>query len=149
MNMDLFVDAIMLPLIVSTLTQLLIGDTPDKEESIPAYLWKNTYGFLLGTVPVINQLTTYINGYTPTVPISQLPASIIRAGLEVKSYAAGTQTGLKTTVDVGRAITGVAKAPGSGQIWRSLDYIDSYMQGKEGDTFNPIQMLTEGKDRDG
>jgi hypothetical protein len=148
MNMNFFVDALLLPFIVANITQALIMDTPDDDEGVVDYLFKNTALFLTGTVPLLRELGSFFEGYTPAAPINTLPASMVRAYNEIVAFFEGRQTGLKTTTDVGKAVTGIAKAPGSGEIWRILDYIDSYMQGDEGD-FNPYQMLVEGRDKDG
>jgi len=147
MNMEFAVDALILPIIVSTITQALILDTPDPDETWYQYLAKNTFGFLLGTIPVLNQITTFMSGFTPSAPISALPETLIKAPKELYAYSQGNQTGLKTVADVGSLVTSLVPAPSSGQVWRMLDYVDSYMRGEE-DGFNPYQMFAEGRDKD-
>jgi hypothetical protein len=148
-NTSFAFDALILPFIVANITQALILDTPDDDEELGGYLFKNTWMFLAGTVPIMRELGSLIEGFTPSAPINTLPASLVRIPREITAYFEDRQTGLKTLSDVGKAITGVAKVPGSGELWRTIDYIDSYIEGEEGDTFNIYQMLTEGADKDG
>ena len=54
----------------------------------------------------------------------------------------------KTAADFGRVTTPFVPLPGGGNLWRLLDYTDSYLQGKEGPTFMPHEALVEGRERD-
>jgi hypothetical protein len=147
-NAAFAMDAIVLPFIAANMVELLILNTPDDDETMAEYLFNNTWKFLAATVPVMRELGSLIEGFTPTAPINTLPQSLVRVPQEINALAEGRQTGLKTASDIGKAVTGVVKTPGSGQLWRILDYVDSYIEGNEGDTFNPYQMLTEGADKD-
>ncbi len=147
-NADFVIDAFILPFIVANISQLLILDTPDDDEGVWEYLFGNTAKFLLSTVPVIREMQTYIMGYIPSQPVSTVVGAPVRIVNELKSGEEGRQTLLKTVTDIGRAITSVVKAPGSGQLWRLLDYTDSYLEGNEGDVYNPYQALVEGRNKE-
>ena len=148
MTVAFAVEGVLLPIIVANMTQALILDTPDDDETMAGYLTKNTLLFLAGTLPIIRQLGSFFEGFTPVSPVDTIPASTVRAYREVDAYIDGRQTGLKMTTDVGKAITSVVPVPGSGTIWRAMDYVDAWLEGEE-DGFNPYQMVTEGRDRDG
>ena len=147
-NASFAMDAIILPFIVANITQALILDTPDDDETVGEYLFKNTWMFLAGTVPVMRELGSFIEGFTPSAPINAFPKALVDLPREITAFAEGRQTGLKTISDVGKVVTGVVKAPGSGEVWRTMDYIDSYVTGNEKRPFNPYQMLTEGADKE-
>ena len=149
-NINFMFDAIILPMIAANIAQLLIMDTPDESDDEDWYDWalKNYGKFMLGTVPVVREVASLAEGFTPTGPFQAAPKAIVRVGTEFESYFEDRQTGLKTTVDVGRAVASVGKIPGSGQALRALEYIDSFMEGNE-DDFNFYQMMVEGADKDG
>ena len=146
-NPQFALDALLIPFIVANLTQLLIMDTPDDDEELEEYLLKNTISFGLGTLPLVRDLSSLSAGFTPTSPITAIPKALYNVPKEINSYLGGDQTGLKALSDTGKALTGVIKVPGSGQLWRAIDYTNSYLEGDEGD-FNIYQMLTEGKDKE-
>jgi hypothetical protein len=148
MNVGFAMDAVILPFIVANIVQLLIMDTPDDDETWAGYAFNNTWRFVFGTIPVLREVASYSLGFTPSAPINTLPASLVRIPNEIMAYSDGRQSGLKMTSDIGKAITGVVKTPGSGQIWRLLDYVDSYIEGNEGDTINPYQAFVEGANKE-
>jgi hypothetical protein len=141
-------DAIFMPIIVANLTQIIIGDWPDDDEEVEDYVLKNSLKFMIATLPVLRDVASFHEGFTPTAPMSAIPAALVRIPRELESYGEGRQSGLKLAADVGRTVGTVMPMPGSGNVWRLFDYIDSYMQGKEGKTFNPYLGLTEGADKD-
>jgi hypothetical protein len=141
-------DAVVMPIIVANLTQLVIGDWPDDDEEIEDYIAKNSLGFMVATMPVLRDLGSLLGGFTPSTPISAIPAAAVRIQSEIASYGKGNQTGLKTIADLGRAVSSVTKLPGSGNVWRLLEYWGSFNEGNEGDVFNPYLALTEGADKD-
>jgi hypothetical protein len=146
-NMALLMDAVIMPIIVANLTQMIIFDTPDEDEEWYEYMFDNTWQFLVGTMPVVRDLASLMKGFEPTTPLSAIVSSPVRIVREFESFSNDNQSGLKLVADVGRATGQIVKMPGSGNLWRSLDYIDSYLQGDEGDYFNPYQALTEGSDK--
>ena len=148
LNAQFLLDGLIMPIIVANLAQVLIMDMPDEDEEVDEYLLKNTFKFMLATLPLIRDIASTWEGFTPTSPVGAVSASPVRIAREIESYAEGRQTGLKMTADIGRAVGSVVPLPGSGNFWRLLDYIDSYLQGDEGDTFNLYQALAEGADKD-
>jgi len=141
-------DGILLPIIAANMAQLLIMDWPDEEEEVEEYVAKNTFKFMLGTVPLIRDIASAWEGFAPTMPISAVAVAPVRIKTEVESYMKGNQSGLKLGADVGRAVGSVVPLPGSGNLWRLMDYTDSYLDGKEGKNFNLYQALAEGRDKD-
>ena len=145
-------NAVVIPFVAANIAQALILDLPDEEsgedETWMEWAIKNTWVFLLGTLPVIREFASLSEGFTPSAPVNQMPKSLHRIFSEAESFADDRQTGLKTTVDIGRAVGSVSKIPGGGQFFRILEYVDSYLQGKE-EGFNPWQMMVEGADKDG
>lgn len=148
LNPQFLADGVLLPIIVANLTQMLIGDWPDEDEEWWEYANKNTLLFLAGTLPLVRDIGSLSQGFTPTTPLGQLMASPVRIYNEAKSYSEGNQSGIKLLADAGRATSQLVRLPGSGNVWRMLDYIDSYLRGEEGDDFSIWQGLTEGADRD-
>jgi hypothetical protein len=148
LNPALLMDAVIMPIIVANLTQMIIGDWPDEDEEWEEYVAKNSLKFLVATLPVIREGASFAEGFTPTTPVSALPAAFVRIQREIESTAEGKQTPVKAAADVGRAVGTVVPMPGSGNIWRLLDYTASFMEGKEGRIFNPYLAMTEGADKD-
>lgn len=146
LNPKFGVTAVLMPLIAANIAQALILDLPDEDETVIDWMIKNGYVFMLGTVPLLREIASFQEGFTPSAPVMALPKALVRIPDELQAYSDLNQTGLKTTVDVGRAVAAVARVPGSGQALRILDYVDSYLNGEEGD-FNPYQMFVEGADK--
>jgi len=141
-------DAVVMPIIVANLTQIVIGDWPDKDEEVEEYILKNSLKFLIGTLPLMRDMASFYEGFTPTMPISAIAGAPVRLKSEVESYVKGNQSALKLAADVGRTLGTVTKLPGSGNLFRLMDYWDSFNRGKEGKIFNPYLALTEGADKD-
>lgn len=141
-------DGLILPIIAANMAQLLIMDWPDDDEEVEDYIAKNTFKFMLGTMPLIRDIASAWEGFAPTMPISAVATAPVRIKTEIESYAKGNQSGLKLTADIGRSVGSVVPLPGSGNLWRLLDYTDSYLEGKEGKNFNLYQALAEGRDKD-
>ncbi len=141
-------DAVVMPIIVANLTQMVIGDWPDEDEEWEDYVLKNSLKFMVATLPVVREAATFQEGFTPTTPISAIPAAAVRIPKEIESYLEGRQGGLKLAADIGRTVGTVMPLPGSGNLWRLFEYTESYMQGEEGKIFNPYLALTEGADKD-
>ena len=147
MNMAFMTDAVIMPIIVANLTQAIILDMPDDEETWLEWGIDNTTLFMLATVPVVRDFASLAQGFTPTTPLGGMMAGVWRVPGEFVSWLEGNQSATKMTSDLGKATGLAVPMPGFGNLWRSLDYIDSYNQGNEGDYFNPMQMLVEGSDR--
>jgi len=151
LNVRFGMNAVLLPFIAANMAQALILDMPDEgteDETWTDWMLKNYMVFMLGTIPLIRELASLSEGFTPSAPVSALPKAVDRIWREINAASEDRQTGLKTTVDIGRAVASVSKLPGSGQALRILEYIDSSMQGEE-DGINPYQALVEGADKDG
>lgn len=145
-NADFAMEALTMPIIVGTLSQLLIGDLPDSDEAWWEYITKNGFYFLLGTLPILREVASHIQGFTPATPLTNIPAAVVRAGQETSAYLDGNQSPLKTVVDLGKAATSVVPVPMSGQVWRILDGVDAVNQGE--DPIRPYQIVVEGREKD-
>lgn len=141
-------EAVVLPIIIANLTQLAIGDWPDDEEEWYEYATKNYLKFMIAVLPLIREAGSVYEGFTPASPITTLVTAPFRLESEIDSYMEGNQTLGKLTADIGKTVTSVVPAPGSGNIWRIIEYTDSFNQGKEGDFYNPYLAVTEGADKD-
>jgi len=140
-------DGLIMPIIAANLAQVLIMDIPDDEEEVPGWLAENSFKFMLGTVPLVRDIASAWEGFTPSMPISAVATAPVRIKTEIESYAKGNQSGLKLAADIGRTVGSVMPLPGSGNLWRFLDYTDSYLEGNEGKDFNIYQALAEGRDK--
>jgi hypothetical protein len=141
-------DGLLLPIIAANMAQLLIMDFPDDDEEVEEYIAKNTFKFMLGTVPLVRDIASAWEGFAPTMPISAVAVAPVRIKTEIESFMKGDQSGWKLAADIGRATGSVVPMPGSGNLWRLLDYTDSYLEGKEGKNFNLYQAFAEGRDKD-
>jgi len=140
-------DGLLMPIIAANLAQVLIMDIPDEDEEVEEWAAKNTLKFMLGTVPLIRDIASAWEGFAPTMPISAVAVAPVRMKTEIESYMKGNQSGIKLAADIGRAAGSVIPMPGSGNIWRFLDYTDSFLEGNEGKNFNIYQALAEGRDK--
>jgi hypothetical protein len=141
-------EAVVLPIIIANLTQLAIGDWPDDEEEWYEYATKNYLKFMIAVLPLIREAGSVYEGFTPASPITTLVTAPFRLESEINSYLEGRQTMMKLVADVGKTVTSVVPAPASGNVWRLIEYTDSFNQGKEGDIYNPYLAITEGADKD-
>jgi hypothetical protein len=140
-------DGLLMPIIAANLAQVLIMDIPDDDEEVGEWAAKNTFKFMLGTVPLVRDIASAWEGFAPTMPISAVAVAPVRIKTEIESYMKGNQTGIKLAADIGRAAGSVIPMPGSGNLWRFLDYTDSFLEGNEGKNFNLYQALAEGRDK--
>jgi hypothetical protein len=140
-------DGLLMPIIAANLAQVLIMDVPEDDEEYVEWAAENTFKFLLGTVPLVRDISSAWEGFAPTMPISAVAVAPVRIKTEIESYMKGNQSGIKLAADIGRAAGSIIPMPGSGNLWRFLDYTDSYLEGNEGKNFNIYQALAEGRDK--
>lgn len=139
------------PFITAIISQLVIMDYPDEdsEETWWSWMFENYVGFMAGTVPLLRDVVGTMTGFGPKTLLSGAIESTVGIAGEIDAYWEGRQSGIKATADVGKAVTGVIPVPGSGNLWRVMDFIDSNERGLE--RGNPIkksyQALVEGPDR--
>lgn len=148
--MDMFTTVFTMPIIVGVLSAAMIadgpGDDPDAEDWA---LWvgKQYLAFLAGTVPLLRDVASSFKGFAPSTVWSAGGESPSKAINEVISYVEGNESGLKFTSDMLKIAATLLPIPGAGNFTRVMDYTDSYLQGDEGDIFNPYQALVEGADK--
>lgn len=144
---------ITLPIVVATMSSLLVMDYPDDDSDEAWWEWVATrYGiFIAGTLPVVRDAVSFMHsGFTPKTVLAGAQEGPGRLYGEGKAFFAGRQSGLKTVSDTAKVVTTVVPVPGSGEITRIMDFIDSYNQGNEGRDLTPLkayQALVEGPDR--
>lgn len=144
---ELFYTAMTTPMISGVLAALLIMDFPEDEEDIIPWAMKTYGSFMIGTVPVAREIVSTYKGFTPKAPIGSGIEGLILLPQTLIKFAQGEATGTKTASNTLKGLSTVLPMPGAGQVARFLDYSDSYMEGNEGQTFNPYQALVKGKTR--
>lgn len=138
---------IAVPAIVS---KLLISSLPgeDDDESIWEWAFKAVGQYGLGTVFFVRDVASYLQGFSPQIPyqtaVSQLGRMINET---VELFAEDDEFDASDAIAMSRALQPWVPLPGSGQIIRSADYLQSYQQGDEGE-FSAYDALIEGKERD-
>ena len=144
-----FATLVTAPMMSALLSAVVIMDFPDDDSDEEYWAWAlKRYGsFMAGTVPILRDVVGFgLTGFSPKTVLAGAQEGPARLGQEVEAFLEGRQTGLKTASDVAKVVTTVVPVPGSGQITRVLDYVDSYYAGKEGE-FSAYQALTEGPNR--
>ena len=128
----------------------LIMEFPDGDEPEDWFLWGLFKGveFNLGTMPLIRELVSFNKNFKPVAPIHSAASAGVRLTQEIDAMIEGRQSLFKAGIDIGKIGASVVITPGSGQALRVLDYTESYMQGGEGDTYNPYEALVKGKSYD-
>ncbi|MCG7985078.1 MAG: zeta toxin family protein [Candidatus Thiodiazotropha lotti] len=146
LNREALSALITMPMIVGTLSALLVADVPGDEEDWYTWALKRYGAFLAGTMPLIREMASAFSGFSPKTLIGGGQESLPRIISEVESFAEGKQSGLKMASDITKMATTIVPVPGIGNVIRVMDYVDSYSKGKEGD-FDPYQMFVEGPNR--
>jgi len=144
-----FATLVTVPMMSALLSAVVIMDFPDDDSDEEYWAWAlKRYGsFMAGTVPILRDVVGFgLTGFSPKTVLAGAQEGPARLGQEVEAFLEGRQTALKTASDVAKVVTTVVPVPGSGQITRVLDYVDSYYAGKEGE-FSAYQALTEGPNR--
>ena len=137
------------PWLAGVLTAVLIVDLPGEDGDEDWWKWhmRSWGSFVGGTVPLFADVVSmYFSGFGAETPLATAAKTVPRLPAEIGAYIDEEQSALKTTSDVIKVGSTFFPAPGSGQLTRMLDYVDSYNQGKEGD-FSAYQMMTEGPDK--
>lgn len=154
-NKDAFMTMVTTPLVVGVLSAALVMDIPEEKDdeefskTVSKWIAKQYFSFMAGTVPLLRDLWASMTGFAPKNAYTSLMEapenmkSVIESMFDPESKV----TPLKQVSRMTKAATTVVPVPGSGNLTRLLDYIDSYQQGNEGTTFNYYQALTEGQER--
>ena len=139
---------LVIPMISALMSSAIRMDGPDEEEAW--WLWAlKQYGlFLTAMVPLLRDVASANIDQRPLRNVwegaAQTPLRVVN---EINAYGEDRQTGIKTTADLLSTFATLIPLPGSGNIVRTLDYMDSYNRGLEGRTFNPYQALVEGSNK--
>lgn len=133
------------PLITMMLTSLLVMDGPEDDEN---WIWwgAKQYGtFMLSILPYVREITSSYNNFSQKTPVGILFGAVTDVPKSFLSNWSELDLGA-VAYDTSKAVTTIFTAPGSGLIFKVVDYWDSYEQGDEGD-FNIYQAVTKGKTR--
>lgn len=145
-NQDAIKSVFVTPFIVAVLSAALVMDGPADDEEWYAWAMKRYAAFMAGTIPILRDVVSSFAGYAPKTVFAGGAEAPARLVSEAQAYAEGRQTGLKATSDVTKIVTTVVPVPGSGNVTRVMDYMDSYNRGREG-KWNSYQAVVEGPDR--
>lgn len=137
------------PIFSALLSAAIRMDGPDEDEESWIEWGVKQWGmFLAAMVPGLRDVAA---ANVEQRPVRTVYESAIQTPTrffsEFKAYSEDRQTGLKTSADLISTTGTLVPLPGSGNISRFLDYVDSYNRGLEGDVFNPYQALVEGSDK--
>lgn len=130
------------------LSQLVISNWPgeDDEEGLAEWTAKAVGEYGIGAVFMFREIASALKGFDASIPGQAAAGGAVRAGSELVEAAADGEADLKDAASFIRGAMPLIPAPGSGQVARFLQYLDSYNQGDEGD-FNLYDALVEGKER--
>jgi hypothetical protein len=146
-NGDAIKSLLFTPFVVAGLSAALILDGPEDDDDFMTWALKQYGYFMGGTVPLLRDVVSFTKGFKPTTVYASGVTAPVQVAKELMSLSDERQTGLKTLSDVTKAITGVVPVPGTGNMTRLMDYMDSYNLGNEGGDFNLFQGVVEGPDR--
>ena len=141
-----------MPLIVGVLSSMLVMDFPDddSDESWAKYIATRYAVFLSGTLPIVRDVVSFAHsGFTPQTVMAGAQKGPTTLFSEFKQFFEGDQSAVKAGSDVTKVVSTFVPIPGSGQITKLLDFLDSYFQGNEGEMtlLKIYQALVEGPDR--
>jgi hypothetical protein len=138
------------PLFAGIMSAALRVDFPDEDKEENWLTWgaKQWGMFLAAMIPGLRDVAA---ANVAQRPVSTVYETAIKTPLriyrEVDAYSTDRQTGLKTSADLLTITATIVPLPGSGNIVRYMDYVDSYNRGNEGDIHNPYQALVEGSNK--
>jgi hypothetical protein len=147
---ETFTTVFTMPMIVGTMSAMLVMDYPDEDSDESWLEWtaKHTFSFMAGTVPLLRDLVSAFkfSPKSPIAPIVELPKGLVR---EVSQTIEGNQGVGEAIVDTAKLATNIVPIPGSGSLLRVLDFMESNAEGNEsGSAPKKIyQSLVEGPDR--
>lgn len=145
---ELLQTAISTPIIVGILNALLIWNFPDYDDDENWMLWAmDQYGsFMWSLLPYIREIPSAWKGFSQKTPVGIGAQSLTDTTKAEMKLISGDITFSKALIDTAKGVTTFIALPGSGQVFRMIDYWDSYEQGNERE-FDPFQMILHGKTR--
>tara|TARA_R110002072_G_scaffold241714_1_gene400582 strand:+ start:1419 stop:8033 length:6615 start_codon:yes stop_codon:yes gene_type:complete len=152
-NVEAIKSIMVVPMFSALMSAAVRMDGPDEDDLEGMLKWTKWGGqqyimFLSAMVPLLRDFTAANIDQRPVRNVYEgALGTPLRVIGEVKAYSDDRQTGLKTSADLISTAATVIPLPGSGNITRFMDYVDSYNRGLEGKTFNPYQGLVEGSDK--
>jgi hypothetical protein len=142
-NEDAIRTLLFTPFVVAVMSAALIMDLPEDDEGFWEWAMKRYGAFMGGTVPILRDIVGSFSGYAPKTVFSgaaEAPARLTRVAERVIKEG---QMETKGISDITKIVTTIVPVPGSGNMTRVMDYVDSYNQGKEGD-FDAYQAIVKG-----
>lgn len=119
----------------------------DEDEGFWEWSAKAVGEYGLGSVFLLRDLASALNGFKPSVPFQSAPAGLARGVSEIGELIEEGEVNAEDIPAMIRSMQPLLPLPGSGQVARFLDYTNSHGEGNEGD-FNIYDALVEGKERD-
>ena len=144
------------PLTMSMIAAAIILDWPDDDEVNGPAAWATwaakTYTVQMSAmIPILKDLVTAIlEGYTPkNVMLGAIEdiADVVKLINTALFDDEKEVRPLRITQKAAEATAAVAPIPLSGTGIRVIEYTDSYLQGDEGEVWNPYKALVVGKER--
>ena len=139
------------PVMMSMLAAVIILDIPDEIDDPEEWIkWaaKNYAAQMGALLPIFKDLVAQVmSGFTPKNVLQSAiedNADLIKL---IASDSENAPTPLRVVKVAAEATASIVPIPLSGTVIRTIDYTDSYLQGNEGDTWNPYKAVTVGKKR--
>jgi hypothetical protein len=131
------------------LSALVVGDGPDEDDDEGLWEWavKSTAEFGFSSSMFWRNMVSSLKGFEPSIPAFQFFKGVGRAGgIAHDVVTEPDEIDAETAAKLIRSFQPMLALPGSGQVARTLEYLDSYDEGDEGE-FSMHGMLIEGKER--
>jgi hypothetical protein len=146
---DAFRAVVTTPIILAVGSAALVMDFPDEDEGWFEWMAKSYAGFMFGMIPYVRDMVGAFSGFTPKNAITSGQETPYKVMKEFQDIWEEEGVSLDTAIDIGKGVTTFVPVPGSGQILRLADFVESNRQGEE--TGSPLkktyQAFVEGPDR--
>lgn len=137
---------IVTPFIIAMISAILIMDFPKDDEDWYSWAVKRYGQFLAGTVPILRDIIGAFSGFAPKTVFSGAATVPQQVTGVIGKIAEEGEVDVKSASSLLKAATIIVPMPGSGNVVRMMDYMDSYGKGKEGE-FNAYQAIVKGPTR--
>ena len=133
------------------LSAWVVGEGPDEEDDEGFWGWaaKATAEYGFSASMFWRNMVSAIKGFEPNIPAFKVFTGTTQAGKTITAVATDDEEelGKEEMAKLIRSFEPLLALPGAGQAARTLEYLDSYEQGEEGE-FSLQNMLVKGKERD-
>jgi len=119
------------PVMVAVISAALIQDGPEDEESVPEWVFRVYRDFMFASLPFVRDAVSVAKGFPPEAAYTPLVSLPTEAARLAKNIYNDTKPAAGDVADTIALVGSVVPLPGSGQIARVLDYVESYETGGE------------------